>query len=95
MSTLSSASTLEQIQAAYDDTASYEEDGSESKCRAFITAARMLLNRYPLEAAHAGGPSLRLPVESIRAELNEARSWLSAHVSGGAVRMASFEEFRA
>ena len=45
MSTLNGSSTLAQVQAAYDDNASYAEDSSVSKCRAFLTACRILLRQ--------------------------------------------------
>ena len=49
MSTLTSASTLAQVQAAYADNASYVEDNSVAKCRAFITACTILLLKLPAE----------------------------------------------
>jgi hypothetical protein len=50
MSTLSSSSTLAQIEAAYADNCSYSEDNSVAKCRAFVTACRLLL-KYPRRTA--------------------------------------------
>ena len=49
MSTLTSASTLAQVKAAYADNASYVEDNSVAKCRAFITACTILLLNLPAE----------------------------------------------
>ena len=47
MSTLSSASTLTEVEAAYDDNASYAEDASVAKAKAFVTACRFLIRRLP------------------------------------------------
>jgi hypothetical protein len=49
MSALTSTSTDAQVFAAYDDNASYAEDNSPAKARAFITACRILLRRVPKE----------------------------------------------
>ena len=42
MSTLDSTSTLGQVESAYADNASYAEDNSVDKARAFVTACRLL-----------------------------------------------------
>ena len=54
MSALSSSSTLVQVENAYDDNASYAEDESVAKCRAFLTACRILLRRMPAQTGAAG-----------------------------------------
>ncbi len=46
MPTLTSASTDAQVEAEYDDTASYAEDLSVAKARRFVTACRILVRRY-------------------------------------------------
>ena len=98
MSTLSSSSTTAEIQAAYDDNGSYEEDGSVTKCAAFITAVRLLIRRLVTEAAH-GAERVRLDenLRQYRQELKHAQAWLAAQ--GGTdgaprVRHRSLEEFR-
>jgi hypothetical protein len=50
MATLSSNSTDAEVWAAYDDNASYEEDGSRAKALAFVTACGILRRRLPLSA---------------------------------------------
>lgn len=50
MPSLTSASTLAQVEASYDDNASYAEDASVAKAKAFVTACRILLRRLPAEA---------------------------------------------
>lgn len=97
MATLSSASTLAQVKAAYDDNASYEEVGSVAKARAFVTAARILLRRMPASAG-AGGAYVSLSPTTIRDELHAAQTWLASHADvdagGGGVRAISLESFR-
>ena len=55
MSTLTSSSTIAQIEAAYTDNASYVEDNSVAKCRAFITACTILLLKLPAESGTREG----------------------------------------
>lgn len=100
MSAISSISTLPQVQAAYDDNASYAEDGSIPKARAFITAARILLRRLPDHSTPEA--SLRFRVDLIQSEIREAQKWLDnrdggdAAVAGGTARTTrgSFKNFR-
>jgi hypothetical protein len=78
MSTLSSTSTDAEVYAAYDDNASYAEDASAAKARAFTTAVRMLLRRLPAESGTREG-NVRFDLVTLRAELQEARDWLTAN----------------
>ena len=97
MSSLSSASTLAQIKAAYLDNASYQEDADVAKARAFITACRMLLLKLPQHAAQGDGVEVTLDVRVIRDEMNAAKRWLANSAPGalgGGVRVASFQFFR-
>lgn len=76
MSTLTSASTDAQVWAAYDDSASYEEDADAAKCKAFITACRIILRRRPQtfgRAEHSG------TFERVTDEMTAARQWLAAN----------------
>lgn len=99
MSTLSSSSTIAQIKASYDDNASYEEDASVSKAKAFITACRLLIRQTPTELAKASG-RVQIDVKLIQEEMNEARDFVSSYDtsdSSGAdtrVRHADFRNFR-
>lgn len=100
---LSSSSTLAQVNAAYDDNADYAESGggSTTKAAAFIQACRILLRRIATEAA-TGPERIRQDenLRAIRAELNDAKDWLAlndttsgAGVNGG-VKHLSLEGFR-
>ena len=96
MATLSSISADAQVLAAYDDNASYEEDGSRTKAAAFITACRILRNRLPLTAGRGPQTFTR---ESLQAEVEAAQRWLEAHPAttgsgSGRVRYISLENFR-
>lgn len=99
MSTLNGSSTLAQVQAAYDNNASYAEDGDVAKCRAFLTACRILLRRMPAESGTREAHH-RLNPELIQKEMTEARSWLDANDTGPtsqrgpSTSVASFREFR-
>ena len=101
MSTLSSASTLAQVQAAYDDNASYAEDASVSKCKTFITACRLLLRRMPARSVHGGrgsGEEVETTVGLIQTEMREAQSWLAGNdttgTGAGGVRHYDFSGYR-
>ena len=100
MSTLTSASTLAQVQASYDDNASYAEDNSVGKCRAFLTACRILLRRTP-RAAAAGAEQMQLTPDLIQKEMAAAQEWLGGHDTGSGstaggprVTRVSFENSR-
>jgi len=103
---LSSTSTLAQVQAAYDDNASYEEDGDAAKARAFITACRLLIRRLARSVEKSSG-SIRQRVELELAQIREqqaaAQAWLAVHggaktpdgtTAGAGARYFSFEDFR-
>lgn len=75
MSTLTSASTDAAVQAAYDDNASYDEDASVAKAKAFITAARILLRRS-YQSLSDGGSSMQQKIDLLKDEIAEAKQWL-------------------
>ncbi len=101
MSTLSSASTDAQVFAAYDDNASYSEDASVPKAKAFLTACRFLLRRMPKRAG-SGNADLELNPDLIQEEMAQARTWLetndtgdtSTSTAGPCVTRASLQNFR-
>lgn len=99
MSTINSQSTTAQVEAAYDDNASYAEDNSPSKCRTFMTACRMLLRRYP-RMMSTGQSHTHFNPDLMQKELADAQEWLEANdteapeTSGPRITRASFEQFR-
>lgn len=96
MSTLDSDSTDAQVNNAYDNSASYAEDGSVTKARAFITACRFLLRRMVKQAGH-GPATLTLSPELVLQEMRDAQSWLAANpaTTNAGVIHYGFKEIRA
>src|SRR5687768_3075117 len=96
MSSLSSSSALTEVEAAYDDNASYAEDGSVAKAKAFVTACRILLHRLPAEAGTRES-HMRLSPELIRKEMEEAKAYVAANdtsisdAGGTRVTLGSFQ----
>ena len=99
MSSLTSSSTLAQVKAAYIDNASYAEDVSVTKAKAFVTACRILLLKLPAEAGTRES-HVRLNPELIQKEMAEARTWIAANdtastgSAGPRVTFGGFERFR-
>lgn len=87
MSTLDSQSTLQQIQAAYADNASYEEDGSVTKAKAFVTAVRLLLQRIPKRSSMEQSEVEHDP-RMLQDELIAARRFIATtSAAGGSTRV--------
>ncbi len=97
MSSLSSSSTLTEIEAAYADNASYEEDESLTKCAAFITACRLLLMKLP-KKARQDSRELEMDLERISGEIVAAQAWRRANAGvaagGSGVKHLDFSNFR-
>ncbi len=98
-STLNSSSTREQVLASYADNASYAEDDSIAKARAFITACRLLLS--PKFSAKRAKGSNSLEVEHdlavYRNEKTDAEKFVAARSTSTAtasVSHLSFGSFR-
>lgn len=95
---LSSTSTLPEVQAAYDDNASYAEDNSVAKARAFVTACRILIRRS-MTRVDTRESAIELDVSLLQAELEAAQTWLESHDTGAAGggpdrTLADFRNFR-
>jgi hypothetical protein len=100
MSSINSTSTLAEVQAAYDDNASYAEDGDVAKCKSFITACRILIRRTPKESGSREA-HMALTPDLLLKEIERAEEWQEAHdtssstsTGGPRVTRASFENFR-
>ena len=76
MSTLSSSSTNDEVWNAYDDNASFEEDASLSKAKAFVTACRILLRRQPQRFA-VDGQMGEFNASEISAEMQRAQVYIA------------------
>ena len=98
MSALSSASSLDEIQAAYADAACYQEDGSASKARAFITACRLLLLQLPKRVSKGGraqGEEVELDPGLLARQIDEAKRYLtSTAIATAPPKCFSIEGFR-
>lgn len=95
---LTSNSTLAEVQAAYDDNASYAEENSTAKARSFITACRILIRRT-MNRFDTRETSIELNVELLQKELTGAQEWLEGRdpdAGGGGpdATRADFSEFR-
>lgn len=97
---LTSASTDAAVRASFDDNASYEEDGSVSKCKAFITACRILIRREPSNVQKDGEA---VSLNDLREMLTEAKAWLAGQnptdpdavgAKGAVSRFADLRDFR-
>ncbi len=84
MSTLDSSSTITEVYAVYDDNASWEEDGSTTKAKAFVTACRFML-RHAEEASRGGDRttvSQKFNYEAIRAGMMDAKKYIAEQAAG-------------
>ena len=91
---LTSASTLTEVESAYDNNATYAEDRSVAKCRDFVTACRMLIRRLPTVQVK-GANSLSFNLENLRKELEDAQAWLLEHTTPAADIQADPRAIRA
>lgn len=91
---LDSKSTLDDVRAAYADNASYSEDGSVAKARAFVTACRLLIQMQPA-AASKGGDSLSLDLRLLSEQIADAQRFISqSNLTAAPPRCFSIENFR-
>jgi hypothetical protein len=96
MSTLTSASTLEEVQAAYYDNADYDAVGSVTKAKDFIVACRYLILHLPRNINTAGS-GVSPNVIDVRSEMQRAQTWLASNDTTravGGVKSYSFKGFR-
>ena len=98
MSVLTSASTWDEVYDAYLDNASYLEDGSAAKARAFTTACRLLLLLLPKRISKGGrvqGEEIELDIRVILDQIGEAKRFLTqTAVAAAPPKSFSIEHFR-
>jgi len=80
MAAIDASSTLQQVQAAYDDNASYASVPSVPMARDFVTAARILLRRIPGESSTRDG-GVKFQLELISKEIDKAETWIAENRS--------------
>ncbi len=92
-STLSSTSTFDEVNDAYDDNGSYFEDASRTKALAFVTACTLLARLTPMNASRDGQATTK---ESLMGERQEAKDWLLANPgsSGSGSLRVRFGDFQ-
>lgn len=98
MAAVDSSSTRDEVIAAIADNASYVEDGSVAKCKAFITAVRLFLHVWAFEESRNDLASMRFNTAQLRLDLVEAQGWLERNngslAASGGVRQFSVADFR-
>lgn len=96
---LTSASTLDEIKAAYIDNAAYAELDSTSMARSFVTACRVLLLKLPKQTSKDNANAQFNP-DLIRQELVAAQQFINSRggdavgASTGGVKFADFSDGR-
>lgn len=97
---LSSTSTDTEVQAEYDDTASWSESRSVALAKRFVVACRILIRRLE-NTVTKGANSLSKTVSDLRAEKEEAEAFVQAvdptPIDNGTTRVvrADFSQMRA
>lgn len=100
MSTITSASTRQEVLDAIVDNASYLEDNSVAKCKIYITALRVYLRRWAFEESRSSGQSLRFNTANSERDLRDAQTWLANNGGSfgtgnyGGTKQYSVETFR-
>jgi len=85
------------LRAAYDENASYLEDGSAAKARAFITACRRVLMHLPkrVNAGGGGGEEVEMEVRVLQDQIADAQAFLTqSNLASAPKRHISLENFR-
>jgi hypothetical protein len=95
---VTSASSLEDVIAQYEDNCDYDLDNSVAKCVLFIQAARIYLRRM-LKESENDKASIQDDYQKIYDELAKAESWWKTNGSDtgarkGVVRHLSFLDYR-
>ncbi len=93
---IGSASTLAEVEAQYDDNASYFENNSVAEAKLFVTAAVMLKRRYASEKKH-DSVSISRDVQVLNDEIRDARQFINNNDStrsGPRVTAVDFRRYR-
>jgi hypothetical protein len=94
--TLNSATSRDEVLAAYLDSACYAEVGNVALCRQFITACRCLLILIPKRATHGSGRAEEIETspELLQQQIVDAGRWLSANDTTTQTTFSDFSNFR-
>lgn len=92
---LSSASTTDQVKAAYDDNASYDIDASVAEGQIFLHACRILLRRIPALARQGDSLAIEMDIKQIQQQHDRCLRWLNVqNAPGKGLRFTDFGDFR-
>ena len=83
---LTSASTIEEIVAAYVDNSLFDVNNSTTQAAAFIQAGRILLMKRP-KSINADGVTTAFDVDAIKSDLERATRFYNAKTGAGRVRI--------
>ena len=94
MSTLSSSSTWSDVLNEYKDNASYIEDASVAKAKAFVTACSFVLLLRPSQSQQQSS-LIAHDNRVIQKQMEAAQQYVvDNETTAGAVRHSDFREFR-
>ena len=92
--------SLAEVQAEFDDNASYLEERSPAKARKLLTAGTSLIRRMPSSTEHGlSNERLAFNLEMLKQSVDDARKWLASEgryleSTVPAVRYADLSDFR-
>lgn len=92
--------SLAEVQAEFDDAASYLEDRSPTKARKLVTAGTILIRRMPSSSEHGlSNERLAFNLEMLKQSIDDARKWLAGEgryleTTVSTVRYADLSDFR-
>ena len=91
---LTGTSTLNDVVTEYLANADYDVSASATKAKLFLVACRFLLILLPSRASSGGASELEFDPNTIKGEMNAAKSWINANSGGGVVHpdFRSFQE---
>ena len=89
-----SSSTFAEVEAAYDDNAGYDVNGSVEECKLFIVAGRILLRRLN-EQTKQGDDEARKRTKAIQDAVDEALKWWKANDTAATTTSRSTTNFKA
>lgn len=97
MPTLTSTSTLDEIEAEMFSNDDFAETGSVAKAKAFASAARLWLRKVP-SATSSNGRSMALNVSAVERDLQRAYQYINvagdANANGGVKILGVSSTFR-
>ena len=77
------ANSIEDLETAIETNASWEEDGSLSKAKAFVTAVRRYLMRYPNSSSNQSS-SMSFDFNVIQSQLLLAKQYIALNDTASA-----------